>query len=650
MKPLSMEQKMQLKNDVIAISLLTGFAFFINRGIEIKGLYMDDLYLWSCYGEQSFFQYVFPIGSTRFRFLYYLAAWLELALIGPHVEWLVPINILLNGMLASFLYYLGRRMSGRSILGFFGGVLFLLSRMSYYQIGQVYGLMETMALWMAVGIFYCLYRYLNEKQEAAGYFYGACWLYLGICFVHERYMALLPLFFLTLALRRSFQVKKYLWPLGMFGIVQVIRFFTIGSLSPAGTGGTQVADTFSVREAVRYAFCQVAYVFGINAGPQHLNGLTWADTPGRIKWLVYGADVILAVLFLAFIVKAVRTQEKRKEYLGNAALFLAFIALCIGSSSVTVRVEMRWVYVSYSGALLFLNYICGVLAPVGQDDSQAKRKSGAKIGNQPQETAAGDSAEANFLAQHRKRVLRRKEHALWPAVCCIGGFSLYLILMFPAELFFRGHYSNLYLWPNQMRYNSLAEETYGRYGDQIFGKTIYIVGNTYEMSDFTARTFFKVFDKERKAEGTQVVFVDSVREIGLVTNDMLVLQEEPAHEGFRDITQVVREEKLKVDYGLYSDGWMDEACSFSILSGAEGRISFQFLYPAELSGGEETEIYVNGEQYKKISVEENAYAAEIQVQPYQMVDVQIRSNFYVPNAQEQRGNTRLTVLTEIQVE
>lgn len=643
MKPLSMEEKMQLKNDVIAIGLLMGFAFWINRGIEVKGLYMDDLYLWSCYGEQSFLEYVFPIGSTRFRFLYYLAAWLELALIGPHVEWLVPINILLNGMLAAFLYYLGRRLSGRSILGFLGGILFLLSRMSYYQIGQMYGLMETMALWMAVGIFYCLYRYLNERQERIRYFYGACWLYFGICFVHERYMALLPLFYLTLALRRRYQLKKWLWPLFLFLIVQVIRLLTIGSLSPAGTGGTQVADTFSVLGAVRYAFCQAAYVFGINAGPQHLNGLAWADTPGGIKGLVYGADAVLAVLFLAFLIKIIRDKEKRGSYLANAAVFLAFIALCIGASSVTVRVEMRWVYVSYSAALLFLNYICGVLAPVQQADP-------LKSGNTAPGGAAGDSAEANFLALHMKHTLHKKAHSVWPAACCVGGFLLYLVLMAPAELFFRGYYPNLYLWPNQMRYNSLAEETYGRYGEAIFGKTIYIIGNTYEMSDFTAETFFKVFDRERKAEGTQVVFVDSVREIGLVTDDMLVLQEEPAHQGFRDITQVVREEKLKVDYGLYPDGWMDEECSFSILTGAEGKVTFQFLYPAELVGGEKTEIYVNGERYKRISVKEAVYSGEIKAQPYQILDVQIKSNFYVPNAQEQRGETRLTALVEISVE
>ncbi len=651
MKPLSTEQKLGLRNDVIAVGLLMGFAFFINRGIAIKGLYMDDLYLWSCYGEQSFFEYVFPIGSTRFRFLYYLAAWLELALIGPHIGWLVPINIILNGCLAAFLYHLGRKLSGRGILGFFGGILFLLSRMSYYQIGQVYGLMETMALWMAIGIFYCLYLYLNEKQEKVWYFHGACWLYFGICFVHERYMALLPLFYLTLILRRRFHLKKWFWPLRQFLLVQAIRLATIGTLSPAGTGGTQVADTFSLKEAIRHALSQVAYVFGVNAGPQHLNGLAWGDTPGMVRWLVYLSDGVLAVFFAAFLVKVIRNRENRGKYLANAAMFLAFIALCIGSSSVTVRVEMRWVYVSYGAALLFLNYLCGVL---GKDEEVAGRRSrhlffrgewGQEL--QPETLLSGDSAEANFQAQHTVQLVPKKSHS---GAVCTAGFFLYLLLMFPVEIFFRGYFPNLYFWPNQLRYNSLAEETYGRYGEGIFGKTIYIIGNSYEMSQFTADTFFKVFDKERKAEGTKVEWIEDIWDIGLVNDQMLVLREDPVHNGFQDITQFVKEQKFEVDYGFYQDGWTDESCSFSVLSGEEGRVFLRFLYPGLLSGGEETAIYVDGELYQTISVTENIYQAQIDAQPYQRLDVRLESNFYVQDAKEQRGEKRLTALVELMVE
>ena len=95
-----MEKKYEWKDHVIFMGILLGLAVWVNRNVEIKGLYMDDLYLWSCYGEQGFFEYVFPVGSTRFRFIYYLAAWLEMAVIGRHVNWFVPFNILFNTAVA----------------------------------------------------------------------------------------------------------------------------------------------------------------------------------------------------------------------------------------------------------------------------------------------------------------------------------------------------------------------------------------------------------------------------------------------------------------------------------------------------------------------------------------------------------------------
>ena len=68
----------KMKEGLLVFAVLLGFGFFINQGVELKGLYMDDLYLWSCYGEQTFREFVFPMGSTRFRFVFYLAAWLEI--------------------------------------------------------------------------------------------------------------------------------------------------------------------------------------------------------------------------------------------------------------------------------------------------------------------------------------------------------------------------------------------------------------------------------------------------------------------------------------------------------------------------------------------------------------------------------------------
>ena len=594
------------KDEIIAAALLLGFAFFINRGIEIKGLYMDDLYLWSCYGEQSFREFVFPLGSTRFRFVYYLAAWLELMVTGSHIGWFVPINILLNGCIAYTVYRFGKRLSGRWLIGIFCGISYLLSRMSYYQISQVYGLMESMALWTAIGIFYCLYLYVTEEEERKCFLPAATALYFSICFIHERYMVLLPLFYAAFLMKKEKRKKPWLSITGTFLAVQAIRFLTIGSISPAGTGGTDVADTFRFSDTFRYAVSQLLYLFGINAGPDHLNGLSWGRSPYWIYALVIFADLLLFVMTVIFMITVIRERDQLKKRIPVICLFLLFIALCIGSSSVTIRVETRWIYVSMTAAWLFAAYMCGVAVPKEEAKTQLAK----------------------------------------PLLYC-GLFLLYGALMVPVESFYRGKYENLYFWSSQLRYNSLAEETYGKYKDGIFGKRIYIIGNSYEMSDFTARTFFKTFDKKRLAEGTEVSFISSIHDIGLVTPNMMILREDPAHNAFQDVTDFVRNIKFEPVYGCYEDGWLDESAKIRIMAGKEGTIGFKFYYPGVITGLEQVTVTVNGGEKYAIPIQSNTVTAEIDAPAYQVTELAFESNFYYEDAAEQRGDKHLSIVATV---
>ena len=99
------------KTEALVLILLTAFTFVINRHMEIKGLYMDDLYQWFCFNDNPFFAAVFTSGGTRFRALYNLAAWTEMKLFGTHVNWYVPFNIVLNSCLAYNLYRMAKRFS-----------------------------------------------------------------------------------------------------------------------------------------------------------------------------------------------------------------------------------------------------------------------------------------------------------------------------------------------------------------------------------------------------------------------------------------------------------------------------------------------------------------------------------------------------------
>lgn len=522
--------KRKLLLDIILITGLFIFGFYVNRGIEIKGLYMDDLYMWSCYGEQSFFEYVFPIGtSTRFRPVYWLLAYLEMGIIGTHIDLFVPINIIANTLVAVLIYFFAKRLSGLRFFGFAAGIMYLSSRFSYYQIGQALGLMETEATFMALLILFLLYLYIEGKKESSRRCYNSALLvYFLLAFVHERYISLLPMFFLAAAFmifkhKKDMPLKErlrlLLKPVIVFIIIFIIRTLAIGTAIPAGTGGTEVTDTFSLSQALSFAVSQVFYIFGVNAGPEHLNGITWTDTPVWVKVSVKMSALILAVIVFEYLLSLfIRLRgdegdrEKLFEYLKTAALFLLFIAMCIGCSSVTIRVEMRWIYVSYGAALILCGHMVGAVIETYASEKEALCK----------------------------RPLCHELFIVKLLLCLF--FGAYCVIMLNADSFYRSCFPKLYFWPNQLRMNSLTEETYEKYGDSIFGRDIYILENSYEMSDFYGDTFFKTFDPKRKAEGTEVHFVDSISDIPsskIETGNILVIEEVPEENAYRDITDEV---------------------------------------------------------------------------------------------------------------
>lgn len=594
------------KMELVVLCLLTGFAFFINRDMKIKGLYMDDLYQWFCYDEEPFWTSVVTMGGTRFRVLYNLVSRIQMEIIGAHVNWYVPFNILLNSGLAFYLYRISKRLSCSGCVGFFSAVIFLASRMSYYQIGQILGLMETMALWLAIALLYQLFEYLNGEDGAGKWrIYPASLLYVAVCFVHERYMVLFPLFLIVCLFRKERDWKMWLAPAAGFGFVQLMRFISIGTISPAGTGGTDVVETMSVKSVLGFVASQLGYLFGLNAGPEHLSGQHFSEAPAKILAMVAAADLMLFILVAAFAIKMVRQRNNRVRCLQTAFLFVAFIGACILCSSVTIRVEMRWVYVSYAAALWFISWIYGVLTE------------GNSFG-----IRFGKTAIPVYL----------------------GVFAAYIVLMLPVENYYRSLFPNLYYWADQERYNSLAEETYGHYGDAIFGKTIYVVGRNFEMEEFTKENFFEVFDPLSRDHCVNVVHIDDVRQIGLVTDDMLIMQEDVKNNRFQDVTHVVKKFKWRPVYGIYEDGWVDELAELQVMAGSTGMIKMDLTYPRDLTAGQKTNVYVNGQLEECLEYDVNTKSCWIEAEPYEVVNLRFESNFYVPNALEKRGETCLAVL------
>ncbi|WP_314966478.1 hypothetical protein [Oribacterium sinus] len=578
---------------LLAFLLLLGAAYWINRQIHIKALYMDDLYLFSFFREQNFFEFSFPIGqAVRFRPVYWAISYTEMALVGADPNRYLHFNIFLNSLLAFFLFFFSLKMTKKRILSLSLGLLFLSAHFAYYQIGQAIGILETLALGFALLTLYFLYRQIDCEERAFGkmLLFSHLFFFLLI-FTHERYVALLPLFYIPLIFRgkkagentgvvaqnrglreagesenakaldgakaadyakasesalseiatagkqyivveqgesestsvntgastsaytnasasasasasigqqdksdRESVKKPKLLPF-FLPFVQAFLFFSIrslaiGSFVPKGTGGTEVQDGFSLTKALSHAFSQVFYIFGIQAGPDYLAGIPWEEVGRKHRYVIYASIAVLAFSILLALVFAIRKGKLKKEFFGKNLLFLCFIALCIGCSSITIRVEMRWVYVSFAASLLYFAYLLG--------------NTGMPI--------------PTFFA------------------------LLFVCLRFPAEMKYRESFPRIYFWEDQDRMNSLAEQTIGKYGrDYVLGKQVYILENNYKMSKFYGDTFFQVFDPEMSGQGTKIHFIKDFRALPSEANfyNSLVLKEVPEERAYRDITQEV---------------------------------------------------------------------------------------------------------------
>ena len=586
---------------LLAFLFLLGSAYWINRQIHIKALYMDDLYLFSFFREQNFFEFSFPIGqAVRFRPVYWAISYIEMALVGADPNRYLHFNIFLNSLLAFFLFFFSLKMTKKRILSLSLGLLFLSAHFAYYQIGQAIGILETLALGFALLTLYFLYRQIDCQERNFGkmLFFSHLFFFLLI-FTHERYVALLPLFYIPLFFRgkqtevntaarvqniglkeaeesenakaldgakaadyakasesalsgiatvgkqyivveqgesestntgvstsaytnasastsasaytnvsesvnasarqqdkSESQARKRPKLLPFFlPFVQAFLFFSIrslaiGSFVPKGTGGTEVQDGFSLTKALSHAFSQVFYIFGIQAGPDYLAGIPWEEVGRKHRYVIYASIAVLAFSILLALLFAIRKGKLKKEFFGKNILFLCFIALCIGCSSITIRVEMRWVYVSFAAALLYFAYLLG--------------NTGMPI--------------PTFFA------------------------LLFVCLRFPAEMKYRESFPRIYFWEDQDRMNSLAEQTIGKYGrDYVLGKQVYILENNYKMSKFYGDTFFQVFDPEMSGQGTKIHFIKDFRELPSEANsyNSLVLKEVPEERAYRDITQEV---------------------------------------------------------------------------------------------------------------
>lgn len=533
----------------VALVLLLLFGLFINRHLSIRALYGDDLYLWSFYGCEDFWSFTFPkVTKGNFRPFYWALSYLEFRLIGPHVHWYARFNVLLNVAIAWVIYFFSRRLSrlarmpqgmriGQAV-GLLTGMLYLQSHFAAYQIAQVLGLLESLALLLALLTLWGLFDYMEGRGTRA--YLRACLCFFLVIFTHERFIALAPLFYLAVItqyqterrLCRRFarlRTVELLLPLLILAVFFGTRMVVAGEAIPVGTAGTKVQDTFSLAQALGFAFSQVAYIFGVNAGHAIFCGVSFGDSAHWVQGLIVLSWLCLLLMLVLYVRRAWRRGRITPRLIGENLLFICFIALCIGSSSITIRLETRWVYVSYTAALLYLSYMLGEIAKSGAVKPEAGRAVRTRAATVQRASAASVSASG--------------ERAAYRGMAMVLAFSLlfmaYGAVMTPVEHYDRQHYPNIFFFFDQDRVNSLADCTIDAVGAGEFlgKKQVYIYYNYYEMSDFYAEYFYKPFDPEKTGQGTEIHFINRPDELpadATVENSIVLM--EHGNRGYIDVS------------------------------------------------------------------------------------------------------------------
>lgn len=550
----------------VALVLLLLFGLFINRHLSIRALYGDDLYLWSFYGCEDFWSFTFPkVTKGNFRPFYWALSYLEFRLIGPHVHWYARFNVLLNVAIAWVIYFFSRRLSRLTrmpqgmrigqVVGLLTGMLYLQSHFAAYQIAQVLGLLESLALLLALLTLWGLFDYMEGRGTRA--YLRACLCFFLVIFTHERYIALAPLFYLAMltqylterrlcrrfapsrsscaasdeipAMNRLGRTVELLLPLLILAVFFGTRMVVAGEAIPVGTAGTKVQDTFSLAQALGFAFSQVAYIFGINAGHAIFCGVSFADSARWVQALIVLSWLCLLLMLVLYVRGAWKRGRITPRLIGENLLFICFIALCIGSSSITIRLETRWVYVSYTAALLYLSYMLGEIAKSGAVKAKAGRAVRTRAATVQRASTASISASGERAACH--------------GMAMVLAFSLlfmaYGAVMTPVEHYDRQHYPNMFFFFDQDRVNSLADCTIDAVGAGEFlgKKQVYIYYNYYEMSDFYAEYFYKPFDPEKTGQGTEIHFINRPDELpadATVENSVVLM--EHGNRGYIDVT------------------------------------------------------------------------------------------------------------------
>lgn len=600
----------------VSILVLFGANRLFNAWIQ-EGQWVfagDDLGSVTAYLNNTATEYIFSIGANKFRPVWMAATYLILKISEGNWNRIGEVLLFIHGINAvlvfAFIYRLQNERGGviqKNTIALFCALLFLASHFSFYVNSELTGLIESMGYLLSLGILFLLVLYAEEGNKK--YYDTAVVLYGLLLYTHERYFVLFFLFAAAVAIVPvSFRKnsKLLIFPGLLMVSFWILRFILFGGRIMDGTGGTNIAETFDFVTAIKYCFSQVGYILGFQCGPQYINGIEALQVSWYVNLFLTARILFIASVWGFFIRLLFADTAFRKKHMGRFWLFLCFIALCIGSSSITIRVGMQWVYVSYTAFLIMLFWMMAVL----------------------------------------KQYYSLKNGIVLSFLC---SFLLFFLLTLLTENYYRGYYGNIANCEERIMTRALYQATVGKYGSGIQDRQIMIISKKEFFKDTQQERWKQIFAPYIDSSKLEVCYANSYSTAKRnMTGRTVVLLEDREEKRYADVTSLFQV-YVNFVYGVYDDGWFETDCLFEIEECSYSRAILGFYYPGEVKDALRGRILLNGKVYQEFCFTESWTELSVELEQHRANEIQVLSD-YVCIENSDRGGADLCGTLSIRYE
>lgn len=489
------------------INLYAHFQF-----VPLQIFFMDDIALFLQFRNENLFSYLLNGHDLKFRPVSDLFLYLGYIILKGNTEqaW---IFILMVGTVSSifvyaFIYHfaVGKKM----LCAVLGVILFSNTRFAYYSVGQYFGIMESIGTVCSLCVLACGIEYIKSDEDIEYNILKKMNIAIILAvFSHERYLTLYVFGILCIFIK--YGLSKRAWKSYTLIIINVIvmmlfRIVYLGDQAMQGTGGSNVLVTLDYLQILKFLWWGILLILGWNAGEGYLNGIEMKFVSNFYNSIPF---ICLIATIYILIAALIRNKQEYKQIIKTILAYCVFILFTLISGCITIRLELRWIYVPYMGYVCLVIYLLSLLLSKTTD-------------------------------------IKKKIAPLAKIVIGVTILSLVII----TEYYYRTNWVHNYIGRDYTKYNNIYNVTIKKYGaNNLAGKSIVFIENKENGTTVLAEDIMKrIFDYYCGENVVNLFYSDSINELpgGLDSENTIYIYGEQIYEdiwekSFYDVSYLINE-------------------------------------------------------------------------------------------------------------